>query len=253
MKRRSGRFRSAASVARDAVSVNGVLHPIGRRMGGQSRVRSKTPGLGSDPVSMGAEGETKRKHLLDDQDMVVRRRVHWASLPGRCAPIVGIAVMKIESAIFGTVEVGRAAPYVRYPIVVNGRKTDCAIFFDDEIEQSSSCVSRCKEMLANTDLLDRRARERLRRELDAGNSTVVDFIAFHLEEVADEIREKLGATTLDQDIFMNGLDLVALGFHLHHGDIRLNCDYSIGKELTDELLVVKFSSDEKLTGIAHES
>jgi hypothetical protein len=162
--------------------------------------------------------------------------------------------MKIESSIFGTVEIGKNAPYVMRTISVNGRETNCGLYIADELESYPSQVVRLTEMLDAVDLFDRMAREILLKYLNEGNSTVIDFIDFHLEEVQAEIKEKLGVSSLDHTVFMHGLDLSTLGFHLDEdGKLELWCDYSIGKTFTDELLVVRFGSDEKFIEIAHES
>lgn len=161
--------------------------------------------------------------------------------------------MKFESNIFGTVEIGKDAPYIKRMIMVNDRSMNCGLYISDEIEHYPAGIVRLKEMLDDVDSFDRRARDILAQALRARNSTVIDFIDFHLEELANEIKAKLGVETLDHNIFMQGLDLRALGFHLNDGDIALWCDYCIGEAFCDELLVVKFSSDEKLIEIAHES
>jgi hypothetical protein len=103
-------------------------------------------------------------------------------------------------------------------------------------------------------MFDRMARDILLRKLRDANSVIIDFIDFHLEEFKEEVKEKLDVDAINHSIFMHGLDLVAVGFHLNDlGALELWCDYSIGKTFSDELLVVRFSSDVKFIEIAHES
>jgi hypothetical protein len=161
--------------------------------------------------------------------------------------------MKFQNKKFGTVTIEKNSPYLKMKIDVNGRKSNCGLYISDDIAGYDKLEKKVEFLLDRIDELDEKARYILEDELKANNSLITEFIDFHLEEMLDEAQAKLGVDHISHELFIKSLDLKALGFHLNGNDIQCGFDYSIGEEFTDELLVVKFTSDAELIEVAHES
>ncbi len=162
--------------------------------------------------------------------------------------------MQLSSPLFGVVETGPDhSIYVVSAITSNGRPSHCSLFVSDEIFTRPEHVEKAERLLDRLERIDQMARKEIAAGLAAANATIVDFIDYHLEETPDEVAAKLGVGRVGYDVFVAGLDLCGVMVHLNEDRVRLGCDYSIGKDFSDQLLAVKFDEDGEFLDIAHES
>ena len=163
--------------------------------------------------------------------------------------------MKIETRMFGAVEVGESTPYLKQVIQINGQPQNCGLYIADEFSEHASHCLKIAELIDDLDAIDTKARKILHQKLQDENTLVVDYLDYHVEEVANEIKDKLQVSNIDQNLLLQSLDLRAIGFHLEEADhsINLCLDYCPGEEFSDQLLVVKFRENGDLIEVAHES
>lgn len=160
--------------------------------------------------------------------------------------------MSIQTRIFGHVEVGPDAPFIKQPIHVNGRTTNCRLYIAEELAGHPG-LGRIAGYVDDIEAMDRRARQILRDEFEKQSPLVIDFLDFHLEELHDELARKLGTSTIDRKLLLENLELRSIAFHPDEADFEFWLDYCPGEEFSDELLVVKFFGNGQLSAVAHES
>ena len=142
-------------------------------------------------------------------------------------------------------------------LTVNGRPTTCSLFIGPGWAQDPSVLARAAALVDDhLDRLDLDGRAALASD---ATGLVADFVAFHLEELdAAAITRVLGRAPgeIDRATFLAGLQLVAIGLHpdaAAAGGFTLNLDYSLGRDLSDQLLVARFDDAGQQIRIAHES
>ncbi|KQV97208.1 hypothetical protein ASC87_23705 [Rhizobacter sp. Root1221] len=127
------------------------------------------------------------------------------------------------------------------------------MYIGDGVCRDKEALQTVESVLETLDEWDRRSRQELLKFSNTEDPTVADFIEFHLEELGNEVRAKVGSAEVDQETFMSALELCGVSFHEQSNGLKIVFDYSIGREFSDALLAVKFSSDGVLLEIAHES
>ena len=161
--------------------------------------------------------------------------------------------MYIQTRVFGRIEVGPDAPYIKQPIQVNGRPALCGLYIADELTAHAELAERIVRHIDGIDAIDRRARQVLQDEFEKESPLVIDFLDFHLEELHDELAKKMGTNTIDRKLLLDRIELRAIGFHLEEDDLEVWFDYCPDEEVSDELLVVKFDANLHVRAVAHES
>ena len=139
------------------------------------------------------------------------------------------------------------------PITLNGRVSECSLYIGAEVSASAAFVASASKMLDNLDTLDLTARTRFLNDLQHDEERIVDFIDYHLEECAEDVNAKTGDAPTTKTAFLNHIKLVGIGIHVVDGQLQFGCDYSIGRDFTDQLLVAKFDASSVLHTIAWES
>ena len=158
------------------------------------------------------------------------------------------------NSIFGAIELDADdSTSMIVEVVVNGRTSECHLYIGQGIADDPELTAKTFSLLEKLEQLDDLARDILVLELQASNQLIIDFIDFHLDEVHDKVAEKLGEDDIDHAAFLDGLDLRGVGVHVSDDTIQFNCDYCIGKDFTDELLVVRFDAEGTFIEVAHES
>ena len=163
--------------------------------------------------------------------------------------------MKIDSKIFGDIDVScKEGAYISEKNISNdSRNSKCSLFIGAGFE-STEQINKISDLLNDIYELDNFARKKLLNEIQKNNTVLQEYIDFHIEETYGEVADKLGLSNVDNNAFINGLDLCGVGVHINsEKTISLNCDYCIGKDFTHELLVVRFNEIKEITEIAHES
>ena len=163
--------------------------------------------------------------------------------------------MKIDNKIFGNINVdAKEGAYISEAAFSNnGRDSRCSLFIGEGFELSEH-INLVSNLLDDICKLDEDSRKALSDQNKDNNTTIKDYVEFHLEEVPDEVREKTGNSEISSEAFIDSLDLCGVGVHIDSENvISLNCDYCIGKDFSDELLVVRFNTDKMITDIVNES
>jgi hypothetical protein len=161
--------------------------------------------------------------------------------------------MHIKTELFGIVEIGEDAPYVKRQIEVNGRTQNCGLYIASDFTDHASQSAELVRLIDNIASFDTASRTRLMQDFQIGSTTVVDYLDFHLTELAEPVKQKLGTSTLDRELLLRGLDLRAIGLHWQDGMIKLWLDYCPGEDFSDQLLVVKLRPNADIIEISHES
>lgn len=160
--------------------------------------------------------------------------------------------MQINGFKFGEINLATDT-FVSALIEVNGKGSQCNLYIGENICEDKKALQAIELTLEILDEWDQRSRQELLSSLSSKDSTVADFIEFHLDELGSEVRAKIGQAKVDQKAFMSALELCGVAFHKQSDGLKVVFDYSIGTEISDALLAVKFSNTGVLLSIAHES
>jgi Protein of unknown function (DUF2004) len=160
--------------------------------------------------------------------------------------------MQINGFKFGEIDL-ETATFISAKIEVNGKVSQCNLYVDENICEDKKALQMIELTLETLDEWDQRSRQELLKSLNGKDSTVADFIEFHLDELGSEVCAKIGLAKVDQKPFMSALELCGVAFHKQSDGLMAVFDYSIGTEISDALLAVKFSNTGVLLSIAHES
>ena len=110
---------------------------------------------------------------------------------------------------------------------------------------------------AQLPFFDTTARAAMHDDWPASDSTVRDYLAHHVDDLDDEAcSAALGTSdpsSLDAASFIARLHLVRIGLYPDAPAHNAVFDYTTGRELTDNLIAVKFGTSGALTEIAMES
>jgi len=153
--------------------------------------------------------------------------------------------LKVQHDLFGEIEVDATeGAYVKGTI--------CGLFIGGgftTVEQ----LRQLSELVSDIHALDRRARRALGEAADRDDETIQEYVSLHLDQTFDEVSGKLGSDQPTTQMVIDGLDFCTVAVHIDAGELSLHCDYCIGQDFTDELLVVHFDAAGQLTAISHES
>lgn len=153
----------------------------------------------------------------------------------------------IDVPYFGAIE-RSAETYVRCDaLTVNGRTAPASLSVQVSLEPANLVA-----LLGLLPELDASARAQMADRLAAGETTVVEFLDFHLRELP-ELKAQHG----DRASVLAHLQLGGVGIwgpvDGMDGEPRIVLDYTVGRSISDQLLCVKFSAQGTLLAIAHES
>jgi hypothetical protein len=154
--------------------------------------------------------------------------------------------------VFDEIEVdAEGSAYVLREITINGRRSTSSLHLGWPAPERLRVV----ELLKAMDGSDTEARQSILKGHDEGNETVVEFAAFHLEEVGNEIAAKFGSQTIDARALLSNLDLrgVSIRGCPNEEGVEVVIDYSIDRNFTDGVLAVKFDANGSIVSIDHES
>ncbi len=166
--------------------------------------------------------------------------------------------MKIKSKIFGAVDIGEEY-WEEHEITLNGRDFTCVLttFWEDEAtSEDEKLALRVGNLLDRLAGLDVAARAELLARYHKGDDIKESYIIHHFEDCGEEcaaqIAQKLGTKEHDHLLFLSKLELnsVSPGFEER---LVLTCDYTIGMDITQYLLVVKFDEQGNILGVDVES
>lgn len=157
-----------------------------------------------------------------------------------------------------TIENGNDSFFENKQITINGTKYDVSLFICENVitERHSAII---EGMINNIILMYPKAKQAL-LEQGHDNDTIKYFIDFHLNELPEYYPSLLSDLfeTNDKALISNAnvIDKMQLrGFIIgkNEKNTYITLDFTLGRELSDELLVVEFDEKMNITRIAHES
>jgi hypothetical protein len=162
----------------------------------------------------------------------------------------------LAHALFGTVDSSAPGSW-QATLTFSGRPVTVELVIDGNELPAESLASTLR-LSDDIDSLDASARAALRRDLDQNEDSAVGlYSCHHLDELSDSTLLGLFGVverdTLDADGFLGRLTLLRIGIHPENAARSVVCDYSLGAELTDYLLVVSFGASGQVTGVEMES
>lgn len=162
----------------------------------------------------------------------------------------------LTTKVFGTIPVSPDGAFVRRETTVGGRQLTRSIFVSDQLAARLELLARAASLLDDLDDLDVKARAAIRSALDGPDDTVRAYIEFHLEELtAEELESLFGVpkATILPTTFVAKLELVGVAIHPAPGAFKIVLDYSLGREVSDQLLAMTFDPNGRVIQLSHES
>ena len=125
-----------------------------------------------------------------------------------------------------------------------------------EGEPDAERLSGPAKLVSDIAVLDERARKAMSEDLarGEGGEALHLYKSHHAEELGeDTLTKRLGVEKLDDAAFVAGLQLARIGIYPESSDAAIVCDYTIGAELTNYLVVVSFDAEGRVASLAFES
>jgi hypothetical protein len=113
-------------------------------------------------------------------------------------------------------------------------------------------LRQCSSLLNELPSLHKQARA-LIVSTHTTHDVIRPFIEFHLDELAQPLRDMFGEVALTPQRCAEHLSLCGVGLHLDGEAPYMVCDYSLSRDISDELLAVTFNARGVLVSLAHES
>jgi hypothetical protein len=136
-----------------------------------------------------------------------------------------------------------------------GRTIETDLNFEDSTIDLTS-LEKVKEWIFDPQRLDTMGRDAIAKDVASGD-TVKEYIEHHRDELdAEDVEELIKGG--DQDLsreerLAKALHLVRIGFYPHDRDNFIILDYSLGRELTQYLVVVNLTADGEVDYLTMES
>lgn len=158
---------------------------------------------------------------------------------------------------FGTLPIGNLESYYDVDTELNGNDIQIDLNFENESIDTST-MDKIKSFIENIEKFDKLNLSYIQNDFnDDDGETVKIYLDHHLEEVDhDELAELINfgdnAIELNQQL-MTKLKLVRVGLYPENEDYFATFDYSIGKDITDYLVVINTDKDGQLVYMTMES
>jgi hypothetical protein len=163
-----------------------------------------------------------------------------------------MAVRTVVHEVFGEVEFDPDSDenWWESTVDVDGRTISVSLLFEGAAVDDG-LLDRLVPYLTDLPELARTAWAAIRANLDEEPSEVGEYIEHHLEEPSI-VEEVFGGTVPDTEQFLARLSLVHVGMHRDGDQYEAVLDHSIGKEVTQYVLAVKFDGN-RVTHLTTES
>lgn len=168
--------------------------------------------------------------------------------------------IKITAELFGDMEFSAEEGLSEfYTVVLNGKKTEIFVYiFENFITESNSYIVR--KFLDKIPIMYAKAKEKLFSDYKT-NELIKFFIKSQINEIDEncltEYFEIGSVEELTSEVFITKLELRSISIapieESKSNDIDCTLDFSLDKELSDELLVFRFNKNLEIYEIAHES
>ena len=158
---------------------------------------------------------------------------------------------------FGKLHTENLEDYYDVDIEFNGSEIQIDLNFED-ITIDTSTMDKVKNFIENIDKFDKLNKTYIHNDyIDEDGDTVKLYLEHHLEEISkDEISILIKFDNLSiepEQQLLTKLKLVRVGLYPHDEDNFAIFDYTIGREFTDYLVVIKTDENGQLDYLTMES
>ncbi len=159
---------------------------------------------------------------------------------------------------FGKLQNENLEEYYRVGIELNGKNIQIDLNFKNKSIETIT-FDKIKKFIENIEDFDKQNQDYIKSDFnDENGDTVKEYVKFHIEEGA-EFLEQIGISTDNTEkehTFLTKLHLTRVGLY-PDGKYNTSCfavfDYSVNKDLTDQLIVVKTDENGNLINLSWES
>lgn len=164
-------------------------------------------------------------------------------------------IQKYNLPVFGEIDLNNLDDNYEREIVINGNKIVANLNFDEKNVKAENFTT-IEKVLNEMNKFENIAKVEIENDFKNGTE-VKDYIEHHLEEIDFEHLN----LEIDQSNFVNSVEnemfkkihLSSVTFYPEYDDEHIVFDYTIGKDLTDLLIVVKFNDNGELEELVMES
>ena len=164
--------------------------------------------------------------------------------------------MTIKLPPFGIIDATSLDEYYDTAIDFNGRQINVDLNFDNKTIDIKR-LEVVKHFIENIRIHDLNNKKHIQNDFDEDGETVRPYIQNHLEDLAtDELEELIGSNTKTADqpkLLVKKLHLVRVGLYPNSENQFATFDYSLGRTLTDYLVVIVTDENGNLDYITMES
>lgn len=162
----------------------------------------------------------------------------------------------VDLKFFGKIDLNNTEEYIDTSASINGNEISIDLnFFEKKI--SKKTIEPTIYLLNNLSEIEKKAKKIILEDYKIQN-VVVDYIEHHLQEFSEDDLESLNIIQTEKLEekklkFLNKIKIVRIGIYPEDSDSMAIFDYTIGRDLTQYLIVLRFDSKGKLVEIVMES
>lgn len=162
----------------------------------------------------------------------------------------------VDLKFFGKIDLNNTKEYIDVSANINGNKISIdLIFFEKKV--SKKTIEPTIHLLNNLSEIEKNAKKIILEDYKIQN-VVLDYIEHHLQEFSESDLQSLDIIQTEKLEekklkFLNKIKLVRIGIYPEDSDSMATFDYTIGRDLTQYLIVIRFDSEGKLVEIVMES
>jgi hypothetical protein len=162
----------------------------------------------------------------------------------------------VELKFFGKIDLNKTEEYIDVSANINGNEISIDLNFIEE-KISKQTIEPTIYILDNLSEIEKKAQKLIFEDYKIQN-VVIDYIEHHLQEFSDENLLSLGIVQTEKLEekklkFLNKIKLVRIGIYPEDFDSIAIFDYTIGRDLTQYLIVLRFDSEGNFVEIVMES
>ena len=160
---------------------------------------------------------------------------------------------------FGKLQTENLEEYYNVDTEFKGKEIQIDLNFENKTIDTAT-FDKIKKFIENIEEFDKQNQSYIKSDFDDENGdTVKEYVTFHIEELGDEFLEQIDISSDDVDkeqTFLTKLDLTRVGLY---PDGKYNTsyfavfDYTINRDLSDQLIVVKTDENGTLDHLSWES
>lgn len=160
---------------------------------------------------------------------------------------------------FGKLEIENLEEYYNLDIEFNGKEIQIDLNFENKTIDTAT-FDKIKNFIENIEKFDKQNQDYIKNDFDDENGdTVKEYVTFHVEELGDDFLQQLEISSdiLDKEqAFLTKLNLTRVGLYpdgKYDTSYFAVFDYTLNKDLTDQLIVVKTDENGNLDHLSWES